>query len=77
MYTIIDFIDNAFRLKDNKSIPVLHDFYNFCQSIEIENLEKIREIINLPSLSRCYVLLLFGYITPEAEEEIKKRLKIN
>jgi len=76
MYIIIDFIDDAFRLKDNDSIPELRGFYGFCQSIQIENLDKIAKIMNL-SFSYCCILLLFGYITPEAEKEIKKQLKTN
>jgi N-methylhydantoinase A/oxoprolinase/acetone carboxylase beta subunit len=76
MYIIIDFINNAFHLKNNESIPGLHDFYGFCQSIQIENLDEIVKIMNL-SFSYCCILLLFGYITPEAEKEIKKQLKTN
>lgn len=76
MYIIIDFIDNAFRLREVESIPELHDFYGFCQSIQIENLDEIVKIINL-SFSYCCVLLLYGYITPGAEKAIKKQLKIN
>jgi hypothetical protein len=76
MYTIIDFIDNTFHLKDNEFIPDLNGFYSFCKSIQAENLDEIVKIIN-SSFSYCCTLLLFGYITPEAEEEIKKRLKID
>jgi hypothetical protein len=77
MYIVIDFIDNAFRLKEIESISNLPDFFKFCQSIQMENLKKIGEMINLSSLAQYYVLLLYGYITQEAQKEIKKRLKIN
>jgi hypothetical protein len=77
MYIIIDFINNAFCLKEIESISNLSKFFDFCQSMQMKNLEKIGKVINLSSFAQCYVLLLYGYIAPKAEEEIKKQLEIN
>jgi hypothetical protein len=77
MYIALDFIDNDFHLKRIESISNLSKFFNFSQSIGVENLKKVGEIIHPSSFAQCYVLLLYGYITLEAEKEIKKQLKIN
>ncbi|KKR64947.1 MAG: hypothetical protein UU07_C0047G0013, partial [Parcubacteria group bacterium GW2011_GWF1_40_5] len=61
MYIIIDFIDNAFHLRESEFIPNMRNFYDFYRSMQIENLDNIVKIINL-SFSHCCVLLLYGYI---------------
>lgn len=78
MHLILDFQDNLFSLQERKvQEPAINltGFFKFREKEKFPLEELVK--LGISTIQGLHDLALRGYITPEAEREIKKRLKIN
>jgi hypothetical protein len=77
MHLILDFQDDKFSIneveKPNLNIESFFNFHKRTRNLSLDALVRF----GMFDIHKIHDLVLRGYITPEAEKEIEKRLKIN